>query len=379
MPDVEGEDDENLNMNVDEDFGGPRRVPGVRFRSELWWMKRRDALLQCGYALRSRYQPDWVPSWQGTKKNYEDQEDGQDNPHRAGLDATRTSDGRHVMLKKVIPQEGPYELQINQLFASEPLASDPRNHCAQILEVIKLPGEDEEKLLVMPLLRQYDDPPFETYGEVVAFLSQLFEGVQFMNENNVAHRDCTQFNVMYDPSPMYADSYHPVETRRRRDWKGDAKYYTRTQRPPRYYLIDFGLSRRYNPADGPPLEMVLRGGDKSAPEHRSPAPPPCNPFPTDIYYLGNLIRENFLQKCYGFEFVEPLVKDMVLDDPEKRPKIDEVVSRFEEIRASLSKSKLRSRVVRRKEVWVVGMWRSVGYWYRRAGYFLQRKAAIPDP
>lgn len=99
---------------------------------------------------------------------------------------------------------------------------------------------------------------------------------------------------MLDPSSMYPDSFHPIKMDRRRDWKGKAKCYTRTQRPPKYCLIDFGLSRRYDPKAGPPLEPILRGGDKSAPEH-SDLSKAVDPFPTDIYYLGNLIREQFIQ------------------------------------------------------------------------------------
>jgi hypothetical protein len=56
-----------------------------------------------------------------------------------------------------------------------------------------------------------------------------------------------------------------------------------------------GLSRQYSPANGSPLEKPLRGGDKSAPEHQDPQMPPCDPFPTDVYYLGNLVREKFIQ------------------------------------------------------------------------------------
>jgi len=39
-----------------------------------------------------------------------------------------------------------------------------------------------------------------------------------------------------------------------------------------------------------------------------------------------------MQKFQGFEFIEPLVTDMVQDDPTKRPKMDEVVTRFHEIK-----------------------------------------------
>ena len=41
------------------------------------------------------------------------------------------------------------------------------------------------------------------------------------------------------------------------------------------------------------LDVPLRGGDKTAPEHQNATR--CNPFYTDIYYLGNLVRQEFIQ------------------------------------------------------------------------------------
>lgn len=94
---------------------------------------------------------------------------------------------------------------------------------------------------------------------------------------------------MLDPSQMYPNGFHPVKMDQNRNFKGKATAYTRIQRPPRYILIDFGLSRQYPSRDA--MDNPLRGGDKSAPEHRSRRP--SNPFHTDIYYIGNLVRENF--------------------------------------------------------------------------------------
>jgi hypothetical protein len=37
------------------------------------------------------------------------------------MDAARISDGRPVMLKRLLTEEGPYELQINGLFSAESL------------------------------------------------------------------------------------------------------------------------------------------------------------------------------------------------------------------------------------------------------------------
>jgi hypothetical protein len=101
---------------------------------------------------------------------------------------------------------------------------------------------------------------------------------------------------MLDPSDMYPKSFHPADIRRSKDFRRNAKGYSRTRRPPRYLLIDFGLSRRYDPADGPPSDVPIRGGDKSAPEHEE-GKTSYNPFPTDVYYLGNLVREDYIEVC----------------------------------------------------------------------------------
>ena len=101
------------------------------------------------------------------------------------------------------------------------------------------------------------------------------------------------FNIMYDPQPMYPKLFHPIEPWKSRDYKGAPKHSTRTMSPVRYYFIDFGLSRKYDPADGPPREPPVLGGDKSVPEFQGPGSP-CDPFPTDVYYLGNVIKTVFL-------------------------------------------------------------------------------------
>lgn len=90
-------------------------------------------------------------------------------------DATRISDGEHVLLKKIKPSEHPYEAEIATFFSSGPLASDPKNHCAPIYEVLKVPDEDDRVLLVTPVLRGFNEPPFETIGEAVEFFGQIFE------------------------------------------------------------------------------------------------------------------------------------------------------------------------------------------------------------
>ncbi|KAJ6543681.1 hypothetical protein B0H10DRAFT_2134463 [Mycena sp. CBHHK59/15] len=202
--------------------------------------------------LRPRYMPEWVPSWLGNPSLSAYMcEDGQIKFFGQIMDATRTSDGKLVALKRVDEKKHPFEAEIQLFLCSEPLVKDPRNHCSPIYEVLRTPDNPDVIILVMPFLRPFDDPNFDTFGEAVDFFQQIFEGLDFMHEHGVAHRDCGTLN-----------------------------------HPPKYYLIDFGISRRYKPEQLPP------------PEFRN-SYTPCDPFPTDIYYIGNLIRENFLDvRCF---------------------------------------------------------------------------------
>ena len=108
-------------------------------------------------------------------------------------------------------------------------------------------------------------------------------------------RDCMNLNIMMDPTNIFPNMYHPKSDRRNLNFRGKAKYYTRTARPTKYFFIDFGLSRKYEPGNSEPREDPIQGGDKTVPEFQGEGIyQPSNPFPTDIYYLGNLIREDFL-------------------------------------------------------------------------------------
>jgi hypothetical protein len=100
---------------------------------------------------------------------------------------------------------------------------------------------------------------------------------------------------MADTLRLYESPPHPYEPDKKRDFSGDVRTSsTRTYTPVKYYLVDFGLSRRYNPEDGPPLELPRWGGDKSVPEFLA-VDTPCDPFPVDVYCLGNAIRQYFLE------------------------------------------------------------------------------------
>ncbi|KAJ7147591.1 hypothetical protein C8R43DRAFT_889585 [Mycena crocata] len=313
----------------------------------------------------------------------------------AVMDATRTEDGLPVMLKKI--EKAAVSAYINETttglyFSTPPRAAHPRNHCVPIYEVLQVPDNIEHEIIVMPALRKLTSPPFDTFGEVVECLRQIFQaysflgglihiGIQFMHAHNVAHRDCSSLNIMMDATRMYPNGFHPRITEKNRNYRGKARYTTRTACNPKYYLIDFGISGMYNPTDGPPLDYGIRGGDRTLPEflgadYRNEL---HNPFPTDVYYLGNMLKREFIEGYRGFEFMQTLVQDMVADNPTKRPTIDEVVMRFDKIRRSLSTWKLRSRPIPRKEIQLVTLFRAIPHWFRRIGYILRGIPAVPIP
>lgn len=135
-----------------------------------------------------------------------------------------------------------------------------------------------------------------------------------MHEQHVAHRfvlilscfgivpfidphfsDISKLNVMIDSKPILPDSYHPQSIRMSRDFKHWVSPRSRTAHPVKYYITDFGLSRRYSAEETNPLEVPILGGDKSVPEFQNDRRTPRNPFHTDIYYMGNLVRQDFLR------------------------------------------------------------------------------------
>lgn len=116
--------------------------------------------------------------------------------------------------------------------------------------------------------------------------------------------DCTGTNLMVDGSEMYPGGFHPARQDHNKNFTGSAvQMYTRTQRPPRYYWIDFGLSIPFDVTDQCPRAEPVLAGDKSAPEYQylrggksaRPHNTMADPFPSDIYYLGNLVRRYFME------------------------------------------------------------------------------------
>jgi hypothetical protein len=76
--------------------------------------------------------------------------------------------------------------------------------------------------------------------------------------------------------------------------------------------------------------------------------------------------------------MKPLVADMIQADPVKRPKMDQVVARFDDIRCGLSRRKLRSRVVDVDEDVFERVVRTTSHWKRWIGFVARGVPPIPS-
>jgi hypothetical protein len=91
------------------------------------------------------------------------------------MDAIRISDGTRVVIKNMSTTQHPAEIPIHRHLTSSPLDSEPQNHCTPLYEVIQDPRLSTRSFMVMPLLLPCDQVPFDTVGEVLDFIRQIFE------------------------------------------------------------------------------------------------------------------------------------------------------------------------------------------------------------
>ena len=176
-----------------EVFNSPAESESVIWDEEEWWIRHEPWLKSRGYVLRPRFRPGWKPSWH-TAKNPRALWGAEDRihigvshglhgarPRLIGvqypflLDATRTSDGAVVMFKRVDKTRHPKEVELTTMLSSPPFTSDPRNHCVPVYEVLQDPEDDKYQLMVLPLLRRYSDPRFDTVGEAVICFRQIIQ------------------------------------------------------------------------------------------------------------------------------------------------------------------------------------------------------------
>lgn len=177
---------------------------------------------------------------------------------------------------------------------------------------------------------------------------------------------------MMDASAMYPRGFHPMKERTLPDLSGPAPVLHRIDVPVKYYFIDFGISTRFPADQHPRLVLGTQGLDDEVPELSDTTP--YDPFKTDIFIIGNLLRQEFLQvrtssasmpsvlmarrmqKYSNTQMLAPLVERMVNRNPDQRPDAVEVLQEWKAIRRRISSIQRFWRLRAHKESWLATLW-----------------------
>ncbi|EIW62120.1 uncharacterized protein TRAVEDRAFT_144504 [Trametes versicolor FP-101664 SS1] len=338
-------------MSIDTfDFTVYERLDTV----EKYWASKALLFEAHGYVLRPRYRPGWTPSWRGKPISaILLAEDALSLHARTNvIDATRVSDGKLVYLKKIKPDSE--ELQLLQYLSSPEMLQDPHNHCVPLLDVIYDPSDPQMCFVAMPYLRYIDHPPFEFVEDMLEFGEHILEGLVFLHDHGVAHRDCAYKNIMMDAAAMFPKGFHPMNEFSLPDNSDMAPILHRIDVPVKYYFIDFGISTRFASDQRPRLVLGTLGLDDEVPELSDSVP--YDPFKTDVFIIGNLLRQQFLQIYSNTDMFNPLVERMVNKDPSERPSSSEALREWKATRRPMNRFQRYWRLRPREEMWIATFW-----------------------
>ncbi len=116
--------------------------------------------------------------------------------------------------------------------------------------------------------------------------------------NHISPSDCSLGNIMMDAPSVFPNGFHPCDITRDRGGIQKIKIIPRYRAPGpvRYYFIDFGISRLYEP-DEEHLAVGDDGADREIPEMSDDDE--YDPFPADVFILGNVFKKFFLSVRSG--------------------------------------------------------------------------------
>ncbi|KDR79362.1 hypothetical protein GALMADRAFT_154278 [Galerina marginata CBS 339.88] len=181
--------------------------------------------------------------------------------------AARTRDGLDVIIRIIVHgKEGHDHLNILRKIATNESALYSNNH-------------------TLPMFRelQFEDVIFATWaknsvGDIVEMLLQMLEGLAFIHEKRIAHRDafCDNFLVQWHPESLSTMTISPSR--------------------PRVYLIDFEVAIEYPPESSKDecvcTGLPLGGSFLEAEMYSRPVAPECapgqpySPFKLDVWQLA---------------------------------------------------------------------------------------------
>ncbi|KAK0430632.1 kinase-like domain-containing protein [Armillaria borealis] len=318
-----------------------------RKEKEMFWVNMQPFLASLGYMLRPRYHPDRIPSWESDPQPkvlrfYEDQHIIHTGRGWRILDATRLTDGSKVILKAVLLQEGEFELAISRFLSTELMRRDPRNNAIPVLGAFPIPGVQGLALIVMPMFHYFASPGFHCRLEYIELFRQLLLGLEFMQSNNIAHRDISVGNIVMDHRRVMPKGYHFAFNASHDGVEWDLPTEIRCRvGPVDYYYIDFEFAECF--PDGIDKALVSGMVGQRVPEMKDSDEVLYNPFKADVYQLGIAMLDIF-EVYTGLNDFKPLLRRLISVDPDKRTTASEALRQFEHVVSRAGKSSLTWRI-----------------------------------
>ncbi|KAK7691874.1 hypothetical protein QCA50_005278 [Cerrena zonata] len=229
----------------------------------------------------------------------------------------RTKDGHDVTVRPIrLGNEGIEHLRILRKIATGPLALLSNNHTLPMAGTIDF---EDVTLGIFPLTgndmdRAFKFWPKNSVGDVVDMILQALEGLAFLHEQRIAHRDANISNFVVE--------YHPESLR---------TMTVATSRP-RVYIVDFETSVAF-PEELPFESCVCVGvpTGETITEWARALPPEVtsrelySPFKLDVWQFGYSFTGSYTYRT-TIAVIDDILINLVNDDVGHRPSAKEALS-----------------------------------------------------
>ncbi|CAL1711519.1 unnamed protein product [Somion occarium] len=243
-----------------------------------------------------------------------------------------TADGVAVVVRVIaIQNEGQQHLALLRKIAAGPLSLISSNHCLPMFREIFF---EDIVLGVFPKAGGCVDEAFGAWaensvGDVLDMILQTLEGLVFLHDLHIAHRDMFLSNLLVQ--------WHPESLRTM----------TVPISRPRVYIIDFEFAVEF-PPDCPTEDRVSVGYPlcKWYPStgYSRPAPPevecgkPYCPFKLDVWQLGAVFTD--WSFATTIPAIDEVLEDMKLSDPAMRLSANEALMKLSKLVNNMSPASL---------------------------------------
>ncbi|KAK7691871.1 hypothetical protein QCA50_005275 [Cerrena zonata] len=236
--------------------------------------------------------------------------------------AAETKNGQPVMVRMMAIRDQGHEcVSILRKIATGPLALLSNNHCLPLFREFTF---EDIVFGIFPRAGGCFEEAWgywakNSVGDILDMILQILEGVVFLHDHNIAHRDLFNANFLVDWHPESMLSNETAVSK------------------PRVYIIDFEFAVEF-PADCPSEERLCVGLPCTkwyADDYTRPYPPEINesipwcPFKLDIWQLGYSFTFEGIRT--SIKEIDELFSTMISDQPAERPTAKEAFTKLRQI------------------------------------------------